>query len=103
MFASSRNRVNQSTSSKSVRDKYIPIGTDNRGWVHTYDTRTESIHIVSPTGDRERKELGSTQSVDDWVNAVDKEWGWEERQYGGGLVDMLVDYLRCGRQQGDEA
>jgi len=86
--ARDKNRTNRN----GVRAAYIPLGVDGRGASHVYDTRTETIHIVHDDGSRGRRLLGD-HSVDDWMDAVESEYGWAHRKYGVGLVEMLAEQM----------
>lgn len=83
------------TNRNGVRPAYIVLGVDARGAQHCYDTRTETVHIVHDDGSRERRVLG-TQTVDDWMAAVETSWGWDVERYGVDLVDVLLE--RMGAQ-----
>ena len=76
--------------STAVRPAYIPLGIDERGAHHCYDTTTETIHIVHDDGSRGRRLLDGGD-VDDWMDAVEDSWGWVKKQYGVSLTEMLVE------------
>lgn len=67
------------------------LGVDDRGAHHCadYTTDTPTVHVVYPDGTRGRRYLdGGT--VDDYMAAVEREHGWDDRKYGVGLVDLLT-------------
>lgn len=82
----------QSERRNGIRPNYIPLGIDERGAHHCYDTVTETIHIVHADGSRGRRVLDGGD-VDDWMDAVADGWGWTYRQYGGDLLDILTEQL----------
>lgn len=79
------------TDGASVRPSYIPLGIDERGASHVYDTETETVHIVREDGSRGRRVIAADQTVEEWVDAVADGWGWETRRYGAGVfMDRLA-------------
>ncbi|WP_436933710.1 hypothetical protein [Halovenus marina] len=96
MSRSISNSARRAERSTDPRSNYIPLGVDERDAHHVYDTTTETIHIVHPDGSRGRRLLDDTQSVDDWMDAVDDSWGWSHCEYGVGLVEMLTDAVQEG-------
>ena len=78
------------TNRNGVRPQYIPLGTDERGAHHCYDTVTDTIHIIHDDGSRGRRVLDGGD-VDDWMDAVSDAHGWKKRQYGVSLLEMLTD------------
>lgn len=76
------------------RPDYVPLGVDERGAHHVYDTGSETVHIIHPDGSRGRRLLDGGD-VDDWMDAVAGSWGWETKKYGVGLVEMLEDALEA--------
>jgi predicted nucleic acid-binding Zn finger protein len=83
--------VETDTESASVRPTYVVLGVDERGGSHVYDTETETVHIVHDDGSRGRRVIGETQTVDDWMDAVEDGWSWANRRYGAGVyVDRIA-------------
>jgi len=85
------NTSNHDSKRVSVRPRYIDLGTDTEGAVHTYRTSDETIHVVED-GQHEVVEL-SGRPVEDWMDWTERERGWAQARYGGGLVEQLADAL----------
>jgi uncharacterized protein YktB (UPF0637 family) len=71
-----------------VRPRYINLGTDSEGAVHTYRTADETVIVVADGGRKHVADVAD-RPVDDWMAFVRQERGWADEQYGVGLVDML--------------
>jgi len=85
------NTTTDDGNSVSVRPRYIDLGTDAEGAVHTYRTTDETIHVVQDD-QYEVVEL-SGRPVEDWMDWTERERGWADARYGGSLVNMLTDAL----------
>lgn len=72
------------------RPAYFELGIDERGNHHVRDVRTESVHVVAPTSERERVTVPNGQT-DAYVEFVADRAGWARLSYGAGLVDMLAE------------
>jgi len=83
------NTTTDDGNSVSVRPRYLDLGTDAEGAVHTYRTTDETIHVVQDD-QYEVVEL-SGRPVEDWMDWTERERGWAHARYGGSLVDMLAD------------
>lgn len=81
------------TNRNGVRPKYLPLGTDGEDASHTYRTTDDTVIVVAD-GEREiQRQLDGEIDVDDWMEFVTAQRGWERKQYGVGLVEMLTDAL----------
>ena len=72
------------------------LGTDNDGRVHWYDgPLAENTVYVDDHGDIETFDLDETpcESVEDWIDHVDKVSGWASLLYGQSLTEMIDDVL----------
>ena len=77
----------------AVRPTYFDLGVDAEGAWHTYCTLTDEVHVVAD-GERERVQALEDRDIDEWMAFVAQErGGWDDRQYGVGLGEMLVDAL----------
>lgn len=73
----------------AVRPKYISLGRDEKGAVHTYRTTDETVHVVDEDGNRTHLQPLGDKSVDEWMGYVDARRGWNKRDYGLSICDML--------------
>lgn len=71
------------------RANYLHAGVDTDGSHHVYRTIDETIHVITPAGDREHVEQLDGRSVHEWMAFVADVRGWTE-QY---LVDSFGDAL----------
>jgi len=69
--------------------EYIHLGTDTRGAHHVADYKTATVHVVHTDGSRGRRLLDAGD-LDDYMDAVERAHGWQTREYGVGLVDLLT-------------
>jgi len=81
------------TNRNGVRPKYLPLGTDGKGASHIYRTADRTVIVVADGGRELQRQLDSRTDVDDWMDFVTEQRGWERKQYGVGLVEMLTDAL----------
>lgn len=74
--------------STAVRPNYVHLGTDAEGRHHTYRTSDESVLVVRD-GQRIHREVLGPRSVDDWMAFVDERIGWDRRDYGVALSELV--------------
>jgi len=85
-------RAEKRTGRTDPRPNYFQLGVDQRGAIHVCDTTTSTVHIVHADGSRGRRHLDAGD-LDDYMAAVESTHGWQRRDYGTSLVDILVDSL----------
>jgi len=90
---SDKNPTTDRTNRNGVRPKYLALGTDGEGASHTYRTTDRTVIVVADGGREIQRALDAETDVDDWMDFVAARRGWERKQYGVGLVEMLVDAL----------
>lgn len=71
------------------RANYILAGIDENGSHHVYRTIDETVHVVTPEGDREHVQDLGGRSIHEWLTFVADVRSWTD-QY---LVDSFADFL----------
>lgn len=80
------------TNRNGVRPKYIDLGTDTEGAVHSYRTTDDTVFVVRDGDVAHREQLSPpATTVDDWMAHSERLAGWQERRYGRTLTEMLTD------------
>jgi hypothetical protein len=85
--------VTTETNRNGVRPKYLSLGTDGQGASHCYRTTDDTVIVVVDGGREIQRPLDAETDVDGWMGFVTARRGWERKQYGVGLVEMLADAL----------
>lgn len=76
-----------------IRPAHIVLGVDDDGATHHYRTTDETIHVIGRDGGREHVERLGHQSVDAWMQYVERKCGWSTQQYyrdTGNMVRSLA-------------
>lgn len=61
------------------RPNYSYTGTDTDGADHIYRTIDETVHVITPNGDREHVEQLNGRSIHEWMAFVDDKRGWSDQ------------------------
>lgn len=80
-------------STRGVRNpRFLPLGTDTENREHVYSKATRTVYAIDrDTGERVHVEaLPERADIEDWMEHVESVCGWERRQYGIGLVELLA-------------
>lgn len=67
------------TTGTDYRSAYLRVGVDERGAHHLWDRETDTVHIILPSGGRERKLLDAGD-IYDYLDAVGDAHGWKTRR-----------------------
>lgn len=75
--------------------KWTIIGTDGDGSEHVVDFVSRTVYVVTPDGNLEHTEYLEAKgaSVEAWMKFVDDKRGWQERNYGRSVGEMLADSM----------
>ena len=71
------------------RPNYIDTGTDTDGADHIYRTIDETVHVITPSGDREHVEALDGRSIHEWMTFVATKRGWSRQL----LVESFGEFL----------
>jgi len=72
---------------------YIPLGVGGRGHHHVVQTATDTVHVVAPTGTRDRYHLDAG-GIEAYMDTVREVHDWRREDYGVGLGELLVRGLQ---------
>jgi hypothetical protein len=85
--------TNQTTEKASpIRRNYVPLGTDQEDASHLYRTTTETIFVIHDARITHRIDVDG-RLVDDYMDHVEANRGWDDQRYGFDLADQLADVL----------
>jgi len=77
-----------------VQPKYIDLGTDTEGGVHTYRTTDSTVFVVRDGDLVHREDLAAKcADLDDWMEHAARLTGWQQRRYGQTLGEMLSESM----------
>lgn len=72
------------------RPTYFLLGIDTEGSHHVCDLKTESVHVITPAGDREHRQQLHGHPIEAYMDVIDGGRGWADVYYGGGINGLVA-------------